>query len=435
MKLYLYLLIILTIPICATSQFLVNLPGDNNIYYDISISKKGNSIAHGRYDVSEPFDFDSGTEINIISDKSTEFLCSYDISGNLNFAFGMEDISPLGLGNGALFPVSSVGVDDDENIYVTGIMLGWIDFDPSDEIKDLKTNSLNMQKGYLASYDVEGNFRFLIDLGQTNLSKIHMEVAPSGNTYMAFSLIGVSDVICPATGTNLGFENGYTYALMSFDNQGDCRFANPYLEKSGFNSNTAARISINGSEEVYLCNILFDDIDLDPGTEHFDFGVDTIQGEYFYIAKYDKEGNFTNASLICENFNTVTFGYAYAFEAGNSGNCYISAQSAGTVNFDLQGGNSITSVLPDMFLASYSSDLSFRYIHSFGAPTIIDYDGSNAVPLDIVSTTKKDIILTGNFTGTKDFDPSEEVLNLSPSDDLRRSFVSPQKGVVITMPF
>lgn len=91
-----------------------------------------------------------------------------------------------------------------------------------------------------------------------------------------------------------------------------------------------------------------------------------------------------------------------------AGSTYITGYYASTANFDIQGGNtSYTSAgSRDLFLAKYDIFGQLLWVKSVGG---VGVDEARAICIDL----NNNIWITGQFTGTVDFDPSANTANLS----------------------
>ena len=403
-------------PFYLSAQFAIDLPVISNLY-DSAIDKDGNSYYFGLYGANNnlPFDFDPGPGEHKLPFTGTPFLASYTSSGQLRFAFTLEDLSPSHFGDLSLMP-PTLALDSASNIYISSALTGWLDFDPGPDIHELKTTSTNYKIGYIASYTSDGEFRYVTPLGITTNPKIYLDVSNSGNAYFTYTLRGKTD-LDPSSGTfEIGEDNHHSYIIASLDPNGGLRFAYAFLTRPGSNINTGARINLDSEENVYLSNLLFRYIDLDPGPNLVNLGADSLDSERFYIASYDKNGAFRFANLVCENFNPGTLCVVYYFDVDDFGNSYIVSSTAGGVNFDLVNTFEITNYSYDLFLSSYDENGNFRFAFTIGFPDQISSNGSVAQPFDICINEQNNIIITGAYSGLKDFDPGSQVTLIPGSE-------------------
>ena len=91
-----------------------------------------------------------------------------------------------------------------------------------------------------------------------------------------------------------------------------------------------------------------------------------------------------------------------------SGNTYITGNFQGTADFDPGNGiyNLISNGAIDIFLAKYAPDGSFIWAKNIGG---VNIDGANSIAID----GSGNLIVTGYFRSTVDFDPDNETYNLS----------------------
>lgn len=69
----------------------------------------------------------------------------------------------------------------------------------------------------------------------------------------------------------------------------------------------------------------------------------------------------------------------------------------------------ITNYSYDLFLSSYDENGNFRFAFTIGFPDQISSNGSVAQPFDICINEQNNIIITGAYSGLKDFDPGSQV--------------------------
>ncbi len=117
---------------------------------DLASDKDGNIYVIGSFE--GPVDFDlSNPELSNLSSFKTTYLLKYDPDGEL--------LWELTLNKWNANTCIGIAVDEAGNTYIGGWYSGQIDFDPSDE--NVETRFADEHCGWLASYDPEGNFRWV----------------------------------------------------------------------------------------------------------------------------------------------------------------------------------------------------------------------------------------------------------------------------------
>lgn len=122
------------------------------------------------------------------------------------------------------------------------------------------------------------------------------------------------------------------------------------------------------------------------------------------VAKYDSAGNYVWGFSVGGNNVEV----ANAIATDNAGNVYVLGEynsitdfnpGAGTAYLTHSGGS-------DIFLAKYNSSGTFVWVKKIGGAT--DDQGR-----DVIIDSNQDIIITGKFEGTVDFNPNAGTNNLT----------------------
>ena len=132
-----------------------------------------------------------------------------------------------------------------------------------------------------------------------------------------------------------------------------------------------------------------------------------------FVAKYNNVGQYLWAFAL----GGSEYDVAYYENVDSMGNIYVSGAFRGTVDFDpsptatfnlTSNDQNITgtSFGGDAFLAKYTKDGTFLWALNVGSTSIGDFGGPIAFDIN------GDVLWTGTFTGTSDFDPSPNVNSL-----------------------
>lgn len=161
------------------------------------------------------------------------------------------------------------------------------------------------------------------------------------------------------------------------------------------------------NNNIYMAGQFSGSVDFNPGATQ---KILTSTGTAFdlFFAKYDINGNYLWAKKIgTNNYSTIT-----KILVANSGHLYICGMFAGTVDFDPNAGVATFSSTPadayNAFFAKYDTDGNFIKAVCMGG-------SSGNVVTDMELDNANNIIITGGFNETVDFDPSPGVANLSSS--------------------
>jgi hypothetical protein len=435
--------------------------GSNDVGYGLAIDASGNSIITGSFNSTADFDPGAGTQ-NLSSTGGTDiFLAKYDASGNYmwasqaggtttdaGYALAIDasgnsygtgyfqntaDFDPgagtasltagVGVANGYIWQLNSTGnyvsalalggysgsplndqgtcirVDASGNSYITGSFLGTVDFDPGAGTQNL--SAAGSSDIFLAKYDASGNYVWAKSMGGVNAeSGLAMAIDASGNCYITGYFSGMAD-FDPGAGTqNLSSAGGTDIFLAKYDASGNYVWAKSMGSSSGNDRGTALAIDASGNS--YITGYFLGTADFDPGA-----GTQSLSsagGNDIFLAKYDASGNYIWAQGMGGTSNDV--GYALAIDA--LGNSYITGNFYVTADFDPGAGTQdLTSAgSADIFLAKYDASGNYVWAKGMGATSI---DVGYALAIDASGNS----YITGNFTGTVDFDPGAGTQNLS----------------------
>ena len=163
----------------------------------------------------------------------------------------------------------------------------------------------------------------------------------------------------------------------------------------------AQDIAVDASGNVYTVGYFGAAGDFDPGTGTFT--LTPVAGNDIFILKLDALGNFVWAEQLGGPGNDK--GYSIALDA--SGNVYTTGTFRNTVDFDPGTGvSNLTSAgNQDIFISKLDPAGNFVWAKRMGAT-----DGDYGFSIDI--DPSGNVLTTGYFSGTADFDPGAGVSNL-----------------------
>lgn len=169
--------------------------------------------------------------------------------------------------------------------------------------------------------------------------------------------------------------------------------------------------SINGKNiatdvagNVYTTGSFTDTVDFDPGSDTFN--LISIGGDDFFISKLDVDGNLGWVKQFENNVGAIDAGKAITTDA--SGNIYTVGLFSGTIDFD-PGPNTfnLTTAMyyEDIFILKLDASGNFVWAKKIAG-------SGNGVPQDIKVDGSGFVYITGELSGTMDFDPGTNTSNL-----------------------
>ncbi|MFZ5553604.1 MAG: SBBP repeat-containing protein [Bacteroidota bacterium] len=361
---------------------------------ELAIDNAGNLYITGTF--IDTIDFDPGTGIaNLISIGNPDFfLAKYDNNGNYIWAKNLEDDSSYVWATG-------ISVDDIGNIYVTGLFIDSVDFDPGPGVFVLAAKGST--DSFFAKYDSNGIFQWVKSIGGSFTSSESIEVDNVGNINITGWFTGTAD-FDPGPDSvfksNSGTQNIF---LAKYDVSGNYLWA--ITIGDAFN-NRSFHVKSDAVGNCYITGTIQYQTDFDPGP-----GIYTVynSSQEIFFAKYDYNGNLAWAKSIGGAYNDNVKDLALDI----SGNVYLTGEfnyadfdpGPGTAIMDSNGNSD------DIFFAKYDNNGNYIWAEKLG-------NTSGDIPRSIYVDGNDNIYLAGQFYYVMDMDlgPDTAYLNSSGSD-------------------
>lgn len=439
------------------------IPVDNYGYSQaITTDANGNVYTVGYFDGSADFDPGTGSLFySAIGSSDVAFIQKLNSSGNLvwaKFIDGSSDVQAL-----------DVALDANGNIHVTGSFKGSADFDPGTGTSIWSASSGNSSYDpFILKLDANGDYlwaRFpLTSVEDVEANAIAVEA--NGDVYITGYYRGQASYeigINPNFAVSNGNSDVFIFKFDSFGNPTNAKF----FGGPGWDFGTS--INANGNGQIYAVGHTSGTVDFDPGAGVYDL---TSSGQSaVYVLKLDNWGNFVwaknltgstaqdytnwSSSVIDESENVYITGkhkgtidfdpnagvveltspgqgaifvekidsngnlvWANSFGSGSenassididiNGATYITGEYEGTVDFDPSGTTfDLTSEgLTDIFVQKLDGNGNFAWAQSMGG---VNYELEPEITID----PNNDILLTGSFLATVDFDPGAGAVNFT----------------------
>ncbi len=178
-------------------------------------------------------------------------------------------------------------------------------------------------------------------------------------------------------------------------------FAQNFQWAKSFGSNgydDGTSITLDASGNIYAIGVFSNTVDFDPSISTSTL---TSNGSNdIYITKFDALGNF----IWVRSFGSTGAEFSTNVKTDATGNVYVAGSFQGTVDFDPGVGTvTLTSASTSGFIAKFATNGNFVFVKDMSVLTVdeITLDGSG------------NIISTGFFQGTPDFDPSASTYTLT----------------------
>ncbi len=221
----------------------------------------------------------------------------------------------------------------------------------------------------------------------------------NGNAYTIGQFQGTVDFDPGAGVANLVAVGQADIFIQKLDASGNFLWAK---QMGGPNSDFGNSIITDAAGNIYTTGSFRETVDFDPGSGTFNLtsaGWDDI-----FIQKLDSNGNFVWAKQM--GGAGIDAGYSITLDA--TGNVYTTGYFENAIDFDPGAGTNILTSAGgwDIFIQKLDADGNFIWAKRTGG---IDWDNGFSITID----ASGNVLTTGNFQYTVDFDPGAGTTNLT----------------------
>ena len=356
----------------------------------IAIDENENIYTTGHFYGTADFDPGAGTCYLTTAGYHDIFISKLDYNGNYVWAKKM--------GGESTDKGYSIVIDSQGNIYTVGIFCVTADFDPDTSTYNL--TSAGHTDIFICKMDNNGSFIWAKQLGGGAYDYGYsMCVGINGNIYITGSFEGTAD-FDPGDGTYNLTSNGYNdIFICKLNTSGSFMWAK---QLGGSSYDQGNSIAIDANENVYTTGYFYGTSDFDPGQGTYNL---TTAGDYdVFISKIDSSGNF----IWAKQLGGEDYDKGYSIKVDNEGNIYTTGCFQGSSNFDPGAGSFyLTSEGSfDIFISKLNNLGNFVWAKQLGGGA---FDKGYSITLDSLYN----IITTGVFYSTADFDPGPESFYLT----------------------
>lgn len=340
---------------------------------------------------------------DVSSNNRDGFVNKYDPDGNLTWS--------ITIGGSNKDVVYAVRTDLAKSVYVTGYFENTVDFDPG-----AGTYTMASSGGrdiFLAKYDSTGQFRWAFKMGGS-LAVAYEEggqdIAISGaNVYLTGNFEGTTD-FNPAVGTNTLMSNG---SLDMFIAKYDTTGAYQWAISMGSNNkhDYTYALDIDAAENLYVTGGFEETVDFDPSVGTATLASASVNAQDIFVAKYNSSGVYQWVFQV--GGNTSVDDHAFDIDVTPTGDIYICGEVWGPADFDPSAGTyNINPSNDQIFFAKYTSAGAFVWAFDIGS---VAGNGPADNGFGVQATATGSLYVTGDFSGTADFDPSANTATLTSS--------------------
>lgn len=303
--------------------------------------------------------------------------------------------------------VNSMVIDNYGNIFTIGSFSDSVDFDPGAGTSYLVAGPSESAM-FITKLDSSGNFIWAKKIAGTSTccSKINPEkilLDTLGNIYLTgyfYLIIDFDPSIGVATKSSIGFNDVF---VLKLDSTGSFLWVKTF---GGSFTNYGKAVAVDRSGNVYATGSYEKTTDFDPNSGVYNL----VSNGYsdIFITKLNSSGDFVWA----KSFGSTGYDYGYDISTDSYGNIFAIGAFKDTVDFDpgvgvsklISGGSSL-----DIYILKFDTAGNYLWAGRYGSGADDDFA---KMTLDANSN----ILITGYFYGTVDFDPGAGVANLTATN-------------------
>jgi hypothetical protein len=365
----------------------------------MAVDDDGNVYSTGYFTDTSDLDPTEDQRLLVSNGFYDIFLQKVDSAGNFVGAFGFGgEIFDYGTG---------VEVDNDGNIYLTGVYQQTVDFDPTGQTFEL--TSTGAEDIFALKLSPQGQLIWARSMGSPDYEEpVSIGTDDDGNVYISgyFSSTGDYD---PGEGVfELTSNGGQDAFVVKLDQNGNFLWAHNF---GGTEQELVLGMDVNPEGDTFITGLFASTVDFDPSEEIEERSP--INNRDGYVLKLNTNGEFVYATVFGGNGDITAWDVALDTE----GNAY----AAGGFNGEFSTGLSapLSSIgFEDAFVTKINvlGDAEWTSV-------IQGTDFQNAY--DVNTDPFGNVILAGYFGGEADFDPSDdEFLLVKESTEPFDAFVS-----------
>ena len=282
----------------------------------LTVDHLNNTYVLGNY--SGTVDFNPGAEnLNLSSKGSTDvFIQKFDDEGKLLWA---RSIGGSGAEN-----ASGICADSKGDIYVIGDFEDTVDFDPGPAEYDLISNGNT--DVFVLKLNTHGDFQWVKTMGGSRSDfGIHITIDRTDKVYFTGAYEGTADLDPSGNTDSYTSRGAQDIFVEKLDSKGNLIWVR---EMGSQFTDVAFDITTNDGGDCFITGFYSDDMDFDPGVgEQLETSIG--QGDLF-IEKLDSNGNFVWVKTV----NSPRTDRGQSLDIDSKGHVVVTGYFSGTVDFD-----------------------------------------------------------------------------------------------------
>ncbi|MDW8348419.1 MAG: SBBP repeat-containing protein, partial [Bacteroidia bacterium] len=241
---------------------------------------------------------------------------------------------------------------------------------------------------------------------------------PNGNTYVVGKFTGTAD-FDPGPSTFNLTANTTDVFIAKYTALGALVWAKSFTTATSSAFLNPTDIAVDASGNVYVCGIFSETVDFDPGTSVYNLSSTGGPNPDIFLVKLSSPGNFVWAGQIGGvSFETVSS------IAVDGSDIYVTGRFQDTTDFDM--GPGVSNLIPgggvgsvDPFVAKYTTASgALVWAKQFKGSGGFGFSSAEKI---LISSSN--VLVTGFFSSTVDFDPGSGVFNLTSTSGAPDFFI------------
>lgn len=357
----------------------------NEEMYGILLDHAGNVLIHGYFEGSMVFDPAIPTA-TLGQYPNSNFIAKFDAAGNFMWCGKLKNATiPIG---------NTLAVDQSDNIYLTGNVLGVCDFDMSAGSASI-TSTAGSPDAFIAKYTPAGAYVFAFAFGNTmHESGTSIAVTTAGDIFISGEFNSNTCDFDPGPATaNVNTNGGMDVFLAKYNSSGNYQFAYAFGD---VNYDNGSLLVADANDNLYLTGRFAGTIDFDPSSSVSTITT-TASGLDIVVAKYSPGG----ALLWASSFGGPAGDAVTTVTVDAANNLLTGGFFSGPADFDPSPATVTftSSNTQAMFLAKYNSAGQYVWAAPFEGPTIVN---------SVADDNSGGVVAAGSFINQTDFDPSAQ---------------------------
>jgi hypothetical protein len=367
--------------------------GGRDIAQFVASDPSGSFLVAGSFEGTIDVDATAGQTTLTSMGGTDTYFAKYDGNGTLVWA--------RSIGSGLDDEINGMEADAHGNLFIAGSFHETMDCDGSAGVSNLISSGGT--DIFFCSYDGNGTLLFANGFGGHDDDEVRdLTIDAFSNAFLTGNFKGSVD-FDPGAGTAILNAPQGGILLAKYTAGGNYEWA--YTFGSG-TTETGEAIAVDANRNIYLTGYFRNNLTIsnNPNINSVAFGNPLF--ETIFLARFNESGQILNGKAVPNNTGaTIAIGQ---MSVNDSSTTFLSGSYTGNVDFGMGSATLATaSTLGEGFLVTYDSLFNYKWSLELNTDFY-------SVVSDFIFNNDGTTTLTGNFTGTTDFDPGAPTNNQSP---------------------